>query len=89
MVNERSPAKVPLQAAAANEVRRAADDVHRKALGSNALSSAPKFGEASLPQSPLFCPPPKEKSVFLQPKNRPEHHRDHGMSICCVHRGIN
>lgn len=75
MVNERMPARAPqpLQAANTNEVRRGADDVHKKALG---LSSAPQFGETSLPQSPLFAPYPKEKSVFLQPKNRPEHHRD-------------
>lgn len=74
MVNERSLAKAPLHPVIPNE------QSPRAAEGIKPLSSAPQFGETSLPQSPLFRAPPKEKSVFVQPKNRPEHHREPGKS---------
>jgi hypothetical protein len=70
MVNERSPAKVPLNPVVPN------DQPPKPLEGVKPLSSAPLFGQTSLPQSQLFRAPPKEKSVFVQPKSRPEHHRD-------------
>ena len=70
MVNERSPAK----AVAPNELpsRQTETSVPAKPP----QSSVPQFGQPTLPQSPLNRPPPKQSSVFIQPKSRPEHHRD-------------
>ncbi|KAG0645775.1 putative ATP-dependent helicase [Hyphodiscus hymeniophilus] len=38
-------------------------------------TTVPRFGQPTLPQSPLHRPAQKESSVFIQPKSRPEHHR--------------
>ena len=65
MVNERSPAKAPLQPVEAKDPAEAAYP-----------AKAPQFGQPTLPQSPLHRVPPKESNVFIQPKARPEHHRD-------------
>lgn len=74
MVNERSPAKVPLSTVVPN------DQPPKPAEGSlyapKPVSNVPQFGQTSLPQSPLHKALPKEKSVFIQPKARPEHHRE-------------
>jgi hypothetical protein len=74
MVNERSPAKVPLMAVGGNEqpVRQAEGGLPSKP----AQSTVPQFGQPTLPQSPLYRPARKESSVFIQPKARVEHHRD-------------
>jgi hypothetical protein len=74
MVNERSPAKALLHPVAPNEQpsRQAETSLPAKPP----QSSLPQFGQPTLPQSPLNRPPPKQSSVFIQPKSRPEHHRD-------------
>lgn len=78
MVNERSPAKAtkaPLNPVMANEQppKQSESSYPFKALQSN----VPQFGQPTLPQSPLNRAPARESSsVFIQPKSRPEHHRD-------------
>ena len=75
MVNERSPAKAPLHPVEPNDqpqLRKAEMSPTAKAP----LSNVPQFGQPTMPQSPLHRPPPKQSSVFIQPKSRPEHHRD-------------
>lgn len=83
MVNERSPAKVPLRPVVANEQPQSQADRVSKPLQQPDLfssrpppSSVPKFGHPTLPQSPLNRGPSKQSSVFLQPTTRPELHRD-------------
>lgn len=72
MVNERAPAK-----AVPRPVSRDSDDgaPAPKFNYASGLGEAPRFGQTSLPQSPLVRKP-KESSMFIQPKSRPEHHRD-------------
>ena len=76
MVNERSPAKAPLRP----------DSTHEKPPPKNPFANMaePRFGEISMPQSPLHRKPAKESSVFLQPKSRPEHHREPDRSCMCL-----
>lgn len=83
MVKERSPAKVPLRPVVANEQSQSQADGPSKPMPQPDLfasrpppSSVPQFGQPTLPQSPLNRGPSKQSSVFLQPKNRPELHRD-------------
>jgi hypothetical protein len=83
MVNERSPAKAPLRPVIPN------DQPPQMSQGSNPAkavqANAPQFGQSSLPQSPLPKISQKNSSVFIQPKARPEHHREdprQGRSIC-------
>lgn len=72
MVNERSPAKAPVYPVVAiDQPSESAESIPTKPLG----STIPKFGQPTLPQSPLHRPPPKNSNVFVQPKSRPEHHR--------------
>jgi len=73
MVNERSPAKSPLRPVVPN------DQSQMESQAIKPGSSVPQFGQISVPQSPLFRAQPKEKSVFIQPKARPEHHREPSM----------
>lgn len=82
MVNERSPAKSPLNSIAPNDQPpKMADPSYPSKPQPTA---APQFGLPTLPQSPLHKHAQKESSVFIQPKSRPEHHRDgQGMLICC------
>ncbi len=76
MVNERSPGKGPLQATKANE-----QPIHQTEPAQQIKpvypSSVPKFGETTLPQSPLGRKA-LESKVFIQPKPpRPEYHKEH------------
>lgn len=74
MVNERSPAKAPLRPVVPNDQPpRAAES---EASSKPAQSTVPQFGQPTMPHSPLRRPAQKESSVFIQPKARPEHHRD-------------
>lgn len=74
MVNERSPAKAPLKPVVPNEQpSRMADHSYPS---KPQPTTVPRFGQPTLPQSPLHRPAQKESSVFIQPKSRPEHHRD-------------
>ncbi|PVH84179.1 hypothetical protein DL98DRAFT_558444, partial [Cadophora sp. DSE1049] len=73
MVNERSPAKAPLQAVLPNE------QPPKEAESSYApkpQSTVPQFGQPTFPSSPLHRAPAKDSGLFIQPKSRPEHHRD-------------
>ncbi|KAJ8063095.1 hypothetical protein OCU04_008338 [Sclerotinia nivalis] len=73
MVREISPAKV--QAPRPEEPK----DQYRppQSNAANHLSSIPRFGEATLPQSPLNRKSQQQYSeLFIQPKSRPEFHRD-------------
>ncbi|KAF7861922.1 hypothetical protein EAF04_007803 [Stromatinia cepivora] len=73
MVREISPAKV--QAPRPEEPK----DQYRSSQSNaaNHLSSIPRFGEATLPQSPLNRKSQQQYSeLFIQPKSRPEFHRD-------------
>jgi hypothetical protein len=78
MVNERSPAKAPN--APLNPVM--ANEQPQKQMESSypfkaPQPSIPQFGQPTLPHSPLNRAPARESSsVFIQPKSRPEHHRD-------------
>jgi hypothetical protein len=80
MVKERSPAKVPLRPVEPN-------DQPQPSQGnpSKPLSSIPRFGEPTLPQSPLYRSAQQDHSeLFIQPKSRPEQHRPkekHGTSF--------
>lgn len=83
MVREISPAKV--------RAPRPEDfnDQYRPAQsnGTNHLAGIPRFGETTLPQSPLNRKSQQQQhsELFIQPKSRPEFHRDaekHGMCIC-------
>lgn len=74
MARERSPAKAPLATIVPN------DQASKQQDTTKPMSGVPQFGQTSLPQSPLFRPPPKEKSVFIEPKARTEHHRDPSLS---------
>jgi hypothetical protein len=80
MVRERSPAKVPLHPVEPN-------DQPQPSQGnpSKPLSSIPRFGEPTLPQSPLYRSAQQDHSeLFIQPKSRPEQHRPkekHGTSF--------
>lgn len=76
MVNERSPAKAPLHPVMPNEQPPPPRGVEGAALPKHAQLATPQFGLPSMPQSPLYRPAQKESSVFIQPKSRPEHHRD-------------
>jgi hypothetical protein len=73
MVNERSPAK-PLRPVVPN------NQSPQMSQGVNptkpAISNAPQFGQSSLPQSPLPKISQKHSDMFIQPKARPEHHRE-------------
>ncbi|APA15699.1 hypothetical protein sscle_15g104690 [Sclerotinia sclerotiorum 1980 UF-70] len=73
MVREISPAKV--QAPRPEEPK----DQYRSSQSNaaNHLSNIPRFGEATLPQSPLNRKSQQQYSeLFIQPKSRPEFHRD-------------
>jgi len=76
MVNERSPAMAPLRPVVANEQPPAQKSVN-SVLSKPTQSIPPQFGKPSVPQSPLNRPAQKESNVFIQPKSRPEHHRDY------------
>jgi len=82
MVNERSPAKaVPRPGSSDNEKAPAP-----KYNFSSNMAEAPRFGQSSLPQSPLHRNPSmksKEDAMFIKPKSRPEHHRDVDRSGVC------
>jgi hypothetical protein len=74
MVNERSPATAPLNPVIPNEQPpRMADPSYPS---KPQPTTVPQFGQPTLPQSPLHRPAQKQSSVFIQPKSRPEHHRD-------------
>ena len=74
MVNERSPAKPALNPVAPNDQP---PRVAGPAYPSKPQpTTVPQFGQPTLPQSPLRRPAPKESTAFIQPKSRPEHHRD-------------
>lgn len=73
MVNERSPAKVPLKPATANE----------QAPRMPSATNAPRFGEVSLPQSPLNLAGASnrerlEKNILIQPRpsQRPDFRKE-------------
>ncbi|KAL2069667.1 hypothetical protein VTL71DRAFT_14346 [Oculimacula yallundae] len=73
MVNERSPAKAALPAAMLNE------QPPKQAESSQPpkpYSTVPQFGQPTFPSSPLHRAPVKDSGLFIQPKSRPEHHRD-------------
>ncbi|KAM0134106.1 hypothetical protein ACHAO1_005941 [Botrytis cinerea] len=73
MVREISPAKV--QAPRPEEPK----DQYRPSQSNTAnhLSNIPRFGEATLPQSPLNRKSQQQYSeLFIQPKSRPEFHKD-------------
>ncbi len=74
MVKERSPAKPPLKPVAADEPlpKTAESAPPTKTFP----SGVPKFGQPTLPQSPLRRAQARDSTVFLQPKSRPELHRD-------------
>jgi hypothetical protein len=72
MVNERSPAKAPLLPVVPNDQ----PQVRQAESSKPPPFSVPQFGQPTLPQSPLHRMAPKQSSVFIQPKSRPEHHRD-------------
>ncbi|PMD35524.1 hypothetical protein L207DRAFT_533640 [Hyaloscypha variabilis F] len=79
MVNERSPAKpppkAPLNAIMANE--QPAKQIEGSYPFKATQSNVPQFGQPTLPHSPLNRAPARESSsVFIQPKSRPEHHRE-------------
>ncbi|KAI9650807.1 hypothetical protein NHQ30_000840 [Ciborinia camelliae] len=74
MVKERSPAKVPapLRPEEPNDQYRPS-----QSNAANHLSSIPRFGEPTLPQSPLNRKSQQQYSeLFVQPKSRPEFHRE-------------
>ncbi|TVY85303.1 putative ATP-dependent helicase [Lachnellula suecica] len=78
MVNDRSPAKAPLHPVVGNEQPpKKADSTY---ASKPPQSSVPQFGQPTLPNSPLNRGQPqyqpKQSSMFIQPKSRPEHHRD-------------
>ncbi|CZS96469.1 related to RIS1-similarity to RAD5 protein [Rhynchosporium graminicola] len=72
MVNERSPAKAPLQPIILNE------QPQKEAESSRSVkpSTVPQFGQPTFPSSPLHRAPVKDSGLFIQPKSRPEHHRN-------------
>ncbi|KAE8453441.1 hypothetical protein EG329_010302 [Mollisiaceae sp. DMI_Dod_QoI] len=83
MVNERSPAKAPLRPVIPNEQAPTQSDSSFKPASQPDLfasrpppSSVPQFGQPTLPHSPLNRGPSKQSSMFIQPKTRPELHRD-------------
>ncbi|CZR51961.1 related to RIS1-similarity to RAD5 protein [Phialocephala subalpina] len=86
MVNERSPAKVPLRPVVGNEQPQSQPDASFKTTTQADLfasrpppSSVPQFGQPTIPQSPLnkgSLGSSKQNSMFIQPKTRPELHRD-------------
>ena len=76
MVNERSPAKAPLLPVAPNEQPHPQTQAESAVLSKPTQVTGPQFGQTSALQSPLQRPPQKESNVFIQPKSRPEHHRD-------------
>ncbi|TAQ89367.1 hypothetical protein B7494_g2326 [Chlorociboria aeruginascens] len=73
MVKERSPAKAPLHPVVPNDQ---APKQTESAYASKPQSIVPQFGQPTLAQSPLHRPSQKDSNVFIQPKTRPEHHRD-------------
>ncbi|KAK0107625.1 hypothetical protein ONS96_003431 [Cadophora gregata f. sp. sojae] len=73
MVNERSPAKAPLQTVALNEQPPKQAD---NSYAPKPQSTVPQFGQPTFPSSPLHRAPAKDSGLFIQPKSRPEHHRD-------------
>jgi hypothetical protein len=76
MVNERSPAKAPIQSSQADEqlIQQAASTQLEKPAYP---SSVPKFGQPTIPQSPLGRSA-LESKLFIKPKPaRPEYHKDH------------
>jgi hypothetical protein len=74
MVNERSPAKATLLPRVGNEQPTRQEETSYKLNATP--SSVPQFGQPTMPHSPLHRPAPKDSGVFIQPKSRPEHHRD-------------
>lgn len=73
MVNERAPAEAPLQAVMPNE------QSQKQAQSSHAPKpqlTVPQFGQPTFPSSPLHRAPAKDPGLFIQPKARPEHHRE-------------
>ncbi|PBP23233.1 DNA repair protein [Diplocarpon rosae] len=73
MVNERSPAKAPRQSVMPNEQYPKQSE---RSYAPKSLSSIPQFGQPTMPSSPLHRPAAKDSVLFIQPKSRPEHHRD-------------
>jgi len=73
MVNERSPAKASLQAAVLNEQ---GPKEGESSYAPKPKSTVPQFGQPTFPSSPLHRAPVKDSGLFIQPKSRPEHHRD-------------
>ncbi|KAH7397868.1 SNF2 family N-terminal domain-containing protein [Cadophora sp. MPI-SDFR-AT-0126] len=73
MVNERSPAKAPLQAVVLNEQPPKEAEI---SYAPKPQSTVPQFGQPTFPSSPLHRAPAKDSGLFIQPKSRPEHHRD-------------
>ncbi|KAB8294038.1 hypothetical protein EYC80_009496 [Monilinia laxa] len=74
MVREISPAKVPaaFRSEESNDQYR-----HSQSNGTSHLSSIPRFGETTLPQSPLNRKSQQQHSeLFVKPKSRPEFHRE-------------
>jgi hypothetical protein len=76
MVNERSPAKAPLRPVVPNDQPPPSQEAESSALSKPAQLTSAQFGQHSKPQSTLNRPAHKESNVFMQPKSRPEHHRD-------------
>lgn len=77
MVNEQSHAKAPVQSAISNE--QPTKQVEPAQVENPAYaSSVPRFGQPTLPQSPLGRGAFDSK-VFIKPKPRPleEHHKEH------------
>lgn len=75
MVNERLPPKAPLQSAVSNEPTQQAEPAQLEKPVYPL--SVPKFGQPSLPQSPLSRST-LESKVFIKPKpQRPEYHKQH------------
>ncbi|CAL3962539.1 unnamed protein product [Diplocarpon coronariae] len=73
MVNERSPAKAPLQSVMPNQQYSKQSE---SSYAPKPLSSIPQFGQPTILSSPLHRSAAKESNLFIQPKSRPEHHRD-------------
>ncbi|KAH8601144.1 SNF2 family N-terminal domain-containing protein [Bisporella sp. PMI_857] len=77
MVNERSPAKAPLQPLAPNDQTPKHTGGAGEYASKPAPTSVPQFGAPTMPHSPLRRPTTQNESSLFNPnKNRPEHHRD-------------
>lgn len=83
MVNERAPAKAPLRPVIPNEQPQSHVGAP-PALPKSSQPPAPQFGQPSMQATQMNRPAQKESSVFVQPKSRPEHHRD-APKTCITH----